>query len=68
MEFLNLFLTGKPVQDVMDTMRARHFPLSLLYSVYTYPFVQLEPGIQDVPVAALNPANLSFEHLGSRRM
>jgi hypothetical protein len=40
--FQCLFALGNPVADVMDMLRVRHWPLSLLYGLYALPEVRVK--------------------------
>jgi hypothetical protein len=66
MEFLYSFLRGGvTLEQVMADIRVRHFPLSLLYSVYTYPQVQIAAaGVPYSPIQ-LPGDNYSFGQIAT---
>jgi hypothetical protein len=62
--FLRAFLhTGAPLIEVMDRLRADHWPLSLLYSIYCYPQLSVAPLPGGAPPP--QPVNLSAQDLGT---
>jgi hypothetical protein len=68
LSFLSRFLQGgRAVSDIMHDLRVRHFPLSLVYSIYTYPLLQVdgETGASPTPPAPGADENFSFGTLGS---
>jgi hypothetical protein len=65
LDFLSKFMQGnQSLRSTMLGLRVRHFPLSLLYSVYTYPGLQLESDNVLTPIQ-LPPANYSYGQLGT---
>jgi hypothetical protein len=69
LDFLASFLRGeRPVHAIMSDLRQRHFPLSLLYSTYTYPLLQIAPDLQEFISIRLPIANFSFGKLGSQKI
>jgi hypothetical protein len=67
LDFLSNFLRGDhPLRAIMSGLRQRHFPLSLLYSVYTYPLLQIAPDVEALSSIQLPVANFSHGKLGSR--
>src|SRR5204863_10056483 len=68
LSFLSQFLQGgRSVSDIMHELWVRHFPLSLVYSIYTYPLLQVErqAAVQPAPATPQDDENFSFGTLGS---
>jgi hypothetical protein len=64
--FLREFLCGgEPLYKVVRGLRDRHWPLSLLYSLYAYPLLSLHPIPDPTGMAALT-ANFSTPPIGSK--
>ena len=58
-EFLRELLSSrKPLYAVMDFLRGRHWPLSLMYSLYAYPLLSVESG--DNVAALPDPGDVNF--------
>ncbi len=64
--FVREFLCGgEPLYNVVRGLRDRHWPLSLLYSLYAYPLLSLNP-IPDPSGMAHITANYSAPPIGSK--
>jgi hypothetical protein len=50
---------GEPLASIMDRLRERHWPLSLVYGLYAYPFLQLVPCFEIPAMANDNYSDLS---------
>jgi hypothetical protein len=46
---MSLLYSGHPLISIMDRLREQHWPLSLVYGLYAYPALRLDPGFT-VPV------------------
>lgn len=56
---------GEPLVSIMDRLREQHWPLSLVYGLYAYPFLQLVP-VFDTP--RLSDHNYSDLAVGDETM
>lgn len=65
--FIDHVYQGQPLIDVMDHLRKRHWPLSLLCGLYAYPFLRVE-GTTEPANAASCAENFSLLEVGSHRI
>jgi len=59
---------GLPVFQVMEILRTNHWPLSLIYSTYCYPELQVEPMGKDSDLPFQVDSNFSLLPLGTKEM
>ncbi len=60
----HFFYSGKPIYELMDILRRKHWPLSLVYGVYCISTVKVHHSSHRHDHIKIN-RNLSFERLGS---
>ncbi|MCP4345351.1 MAG: hypothetical protein GY795_07475 [Desulfobacterales bacterium] len=66
LDFMLSFLySGKPVFEIMDNLRRRHWPLSLIYGVYCHPLLTISPSPEKGIQFNFEHKNFSLERLGS---
>lgn len=66
-DFLQTFFySGKPLYEIMNELRRRHWPLSLLYGLYCYPTLSVKPS-SNIPYT-FKKINFSFERIGSNEL
>lgn len=54
--FQKMFYEGVRLHDILDVLRTKHWPLSLLYGLYAYPDLRIEPvpGLNLPPLPNVN--------------
>lgn len=70
LHFLFSFLcTGKPIYQIMDDLRRKHWPLSIIYSVYCYPSLSVFPTLETIKCPQnFNQENFSLGRIGSNEL
>ncbi len=70
LDFILTFLySGKPVYEIIGNLRRKHWPLSLIYSIYCHPLLTISPSPEnEYPVNFEHNKNFSLERLGSNEL
>lgn len=67
--FLHIFLdSGRPVWEVMESLRRQHFPLSLLYGLYGHPLVRVDSRVGPFALPSPLLGNFSQGVVGTKDM
>lgn len=62
---ISLLYTGKPIFQIMDELRRKHWPLSLIYGIYCYPSLKVCPSPGQPYPFSNSQVNYSLGVLGS---
>ncbi|MCP4107301.1 MAG: hypothetical protein GY749_17455 [Desulfobacteraceae bacterium] len=69
LDFMVSFIySGKPVYEIMDDLRRRHWPLSLIYGTYCYASLSVSPSPKKNFPLNFDQRNFSFEEVGSNEL
>jgi hypothetical protein len=63
-----LLCSGEPIFKVMGSLREEHWPLSLVYSLYCYPQLQITPDRNSLALSAFSEKNFCVTPVGSKRL
>ncbi len=63
-----LFSSGEPIFRVMKSLRERHWPLSIIYSLYCYSLLRIEPSESHTALGVISKKNFSLTPVGSTRL